>query len=96
MGSDDAGALSVSGFGAMDGIWRCLRWSHDGRADRTTSMPGARGACELVPAIWVLPVTPGCSLIVPHLLSADVPDPVAEEGPVNGKSTHGSDDEDRQ
>jgi hypothetical protein len=36
------------------------------------------------------------SLIVPHLLKGDAPDPVAEEGPVNGKSTKRSDDEDRE
>src|SRR6516165_2801358 len=38
---------------------------------------------------------PECSLIVPRLVRVDVPDPVAEEGPVKGKSTEGSDDEDR-
>src|ERR1700757_5493809 len=48
-------------------------------------------------ATWcgVLPVTPECSLIVPRILMGDVPDPVAEEGPVKSKSTERSDDEDR-
>jgi hypothetical protein len=36
------------------------------------------------------------SLIIPCLLTVDVPDPVAEEGPVEGKSTEGSDDEHRE
>jgi hypothetical protein len=43
-----------------------------------------------------LPVTPERSLIVPRLVKVDAPDPVAEEGPVKGKSTEGSDDEDRE
>jgi hypothetical protein len=49
-------------------------------------------------AAWcgVLPVTPECSLIVARVLRVDVPDPVAEEGIVKGKSTEGSDDEDRE
>src|ERR1700757_1029922 len=41
-------------------------------------------------------VTPECSLIVHRLVRVDVPDPVAEEGPVNGKGTEGSNDQDRQ
>jgi hypothetical protein len=50
---------------------------------------------ESARATWcgVLPVTPECSLIAPRILKGDVPDPVAEEGPVKGKSTEGSDDE---
>jgi hypothetical protein len=53
---------------------------------------------ESARATWcgVLPVTPECSLIVPRILRVDVPDPVAEEGPVKNKSTEGSDDEDRE
>ena len=50
-------------------------------------------ACDLC---GVLPVTPECSLIVPHLLTVDVPDPVTEEGSVNGKSAEGSEDENRE
>src|ERR1700757_875101 len=41
-------------------------------------------------------VSPECSLIVPSMIKVDVPDPVAEQGPVKGKSTEGSDDEDRE
>src|SRR6516162_1672462 len=41
-------------------------------------------------------MTPECSPIVPHPLRGDVPDPAAEKGPVKGKSTEGSDDEDRE
>jgi hypothetical protein len=53
---------------------------------------------ESARATWcgVLPVTPECSLIAPRLLRVDVPDPIAEEGPVKGESTEGSDDEDRE
>ena len=54
------------------------------------SAPRLPLACDLC---GVLPVTPECSLIVPRLLMVDVPDPVTEEGPVNGKSTEGSEDE---
>jgi hypothetical protein len=32
--------------------------------------------------------------LIPWIFKVDVPDPVAEEGPVKGKSTEGSDDED--
>ena len=39
---------------------------------------------------------PECSRMVPHSLKVDVPDPVAEQGPVKGKSTQRSDDEDGQ
>jgi hypothetical protein len=46
--------------------------------------------------VWGLAGDAGMLLVVPHLLRGDVPDPVAEEGPVKGKSTEGSDDEDRE
>jgi len=51
---------------------------------------------ESARATWcgVLPVARECSLIVPRILRVDVPDPVAEGGPVESKSTEGSDDED--
>jgi hypothetical protein len=53
---------------------------------------------ESARATWcgALPVTAEWSLIIPCVLKVDVPDPVAEEGPVKGKSTEGSDDEDRE
>src|SRR6201986_4382273 len=53
---------------------------------------------ESARATWcgALPVTAEWSLIIPCVLKVDVPDPVAEEGPVEGKSTEGSDDEDRE
>jgi hypothetical protein len=50
----------------------------------------------MIRALMTASATPERSLIVPNLLRADVPDPVAEEGPVKGKSTEGSDDEDRE
>jgi hypothetical protein len=34
--------------------------------------------------------------VLKRLFRVDPPDPVAEEGPVNGKSTEGSNDEDRE
>jgi hypothetical protein len=46
--------------------------------------------------VWGLANDAGMLLVVPHLLRGNVPDPVAEEGPVKGKSTEGSDDEDRE
>ena len=46
--------------------------------------------------VWGLASDAGMLLVVPHLLRGNVPDPVAEEGPVNGKSTEGSDDEDKE
>jgi len=46
--------------------------------------------------VWGLAADAGMLLVVSHLLRGDVPDPVAEEGPVKGKSTEGSDDEDRE
>ena len=46
--------------------------------------------------VWGLAGDTGTFLVVPHLLKVDVPDPVAEEGPVKAKSTEGSDDEDRE
>jgi hypothetical protein len=46
--------------------------------------------------VWGLASDAGMLLVVPHLLRGNVPDPVAEEGPVKGKSTEGSDDEDRE
>jgi hypothetical protein len=53
---------------------------------------------EWARATWcgVLPVTRECSLVSPRPLGVDVPDPVAEEGPVKGKSTEGSYDQDRE
>src|SRR5271156_2210398 len=45
--------------------------------------------------VWGLAGDAGMLLVVPHLLRGDVPDPVAEEEPVKGRSTEGSDDEDR-
>jgi hypothetical protein len=57
--------------------------------------PQARIAVRQIGGKVWFPASP-CSLIVPHLLRADAPDPAAEQGPVNGKSTEGGDDEDSQ
>ena len=45
-------------------------------------------ARRIGPSSWcgVLPGDTGTFLVVPHLLKVDVPDPVAEEGPVKAKS----------
>src|SRR6516225_9799629 len=51
---------------------------------------------ENEPGVGSCLVTPECSPIVPRFLRVDVPDPVAEDGPVKGKSTERSDDEDRE
>ena len=60
-----------------------------------TIYPSGENEPEL-PGVGSLPVAPECSLVVPRCVRVDAPDPVAEAGPVKGKSTEGSDAEDRE
>jgi len=72
--------------------WSCRAWSVSVLSDISwmpCDLGGAAGG--VVGGRWT-----ECSPAVPRRLGVDVPDPVAEDGPVKGKSTKGGDDEDRE